>query len=220
MAASLTCSFSKHSSIPCGNSKHYRNIKEYVPLRSCRRDITSHLQRLKTSQANIKGEWQLILLRAGLFDEDGETLTICPLHRDIFGTIWNSSRPVAKCHHPLHGRSRAKPERGISLEISKEIQVYWGVLVPIGSGICELCALRTQFPSFFLSFFLSFFSNTYSFCSLNFRYMHQVQIITCRRKREKRNTNISGKYILTSKVFPLVTRVFCLFGNLAAESEL
>ena len=121
MAASLTCSFSKHSSIPCGNSKHYRNIKEYVPLRSCRRDITSHLQRLKTSQANIKGEWQLILLRAGLFDEDGETLTICPLHRDIFGTIWNSSRPVAKCHHPLHGRSRAKPERGISLEISKEI---------------------------------------------------------------------------------------------------
>ena len=54
MAASLTCSFSKHSSIPCGNSKHYRNIKENVPLRSCRRDITSHLQRLKTSQANIK----------------------------------------------------------------------------------------------------------------------------------------------------------------------
>ena len=157
MAASLTCSFSKHSSIPCGNSKHYRNIKEYVPLRSCRRDITSHLQRLKTSQANIKGEWQLILLRAGLFDEDGETLTICPLHRDIFGTIWNSSRPVTKCHHPLHGRSRAKPERGISLEISKEIQVYWGVLVPIGSGICELCGLL-PFPlsSSFLSFFLFF----------------------------------------------------------------
>ena len=155
MAASLTSSFSKHSSIPCGNSKHYRNIKEYVPLRSCRRDITSHLQRLKTSQANIRGEWQLILLRAGLFDEDGETLTICPLHRDIFGTIWNSSRPVTKCHHPLHGRSRAKPERGISLEISKEIQVYWGVLVPIGSGICELCGLLS-FPlsSFFLFFFL------------------------------------------------------------------
>ena len=219
MAASLTCSFSKHSSIPCGNSKHYRNIKEYVPLRSCRRDITSHLQRLKTSQANIKGEWQLILLRAGLFDEDGETLTICPLHRDIFGTIWNSSRPVAKCHHPLHGRRRAKPERGISLEISKEIQVYWGVLVPIGSGICELCGLLS-FPlsSFFLSFF--FFSNTYSFCSLNSRYMHQVQKITFRRKREKRNTNTSGEYILTSKVVPLVTQFFCLFGNLAAKSEL
>ncbi|PFX18173.1 hypothetical protein AWC38_SpisGene17466 [Stylophora pistillata] len=122
--------------MPCGNSKHYRNIKEYLPLRSCRRGITSHLQRLKTSQTNIKGEWQLILLRAGLFDEDGETLTICPLYRDSFGTIWNSSRPVTKCHHPLHVRVGAKSERGISLDISKEIQVYRGVLVPIGSGIC------------------------------------------------------------------------------------
>ena len=47
-----------------------------------------------------------------------------------------------------------KPERGISLEISKEIQVYWGVPVPIGSGICELCGLLS-FPlsSFFLSLF-------------------------------------------------------------------
>ena len=183
--------------------------------------MTGHLQRLKASQANIKGEWQLILLRAGLFDEVGETLTICPLHRDIFGTIWNSSRPVAKCHHPLHGRSRAKPERRISFEISKEIQVYWGVLVPTGLGICELCGLLSfTLSSFFLSFFLSFSSNTYSFCTLNSRYMHQVQKITLRRKREKRNTNTSGEYILTSKVVPLVTRFFGLFGNLAAKSEL
>ena len=70
---------------------------------------------------------------------------------------------------------------------------------------------------FLLSFF---FSNTYSFCSLNSRYMHQVQKITFRRKREKRNTNTSGEYILTSKVVPLVTQFFCLFGNLAAKSEL
>ena len=50
--------------------------------------------------------------------------------------------------------------------------------------------------------------------------MHQVQKITFRRKREKRNTNTSGEYILTSKVVPLVTRFFCLFGHLAAKSEL
>ena len=125
--------------------------------------------------------------------------------------------------HFMAEAGRAKPERGISLEISKEIQVYWGVLVPIGSGNCELYGLLS-FPlsSFFLSFFLSFllFFNTYSFCSLNSRYMHQVQKITLRRKREKRNTNTSGKYILTSKVVPLVTQFFCLFGNLAAKSEL
>ena len=72
---------------------------------------------------------------------------------------------------------------------------------------------------FLLSFFPSC-SNTYSFCSLNSRYMHQAQKITFRRKREKRNTNTSGEYILTSKVVPLVTRFFCLFRNLAAKSEL
>ena len=79
-----------------------------MPLRSCRRDITSHLQRLKTSQANIKGEWQLILLKAGLFDEDGETLTICLLYRDIFGTIWNSSRPLELQNAIIHSMAEAE----------------------------------------------------------------------------------------------------------------
>ena len=47
-----------------------------------------------------------------------------------------------------------------------------------------------------------------------------MQKITFIRKREKRNTNTSGEYILTSKAVPLVTRFFGLFGNLAAKSEL
>ena len=38
--------------------------------------------------------------------------------------------------------------------------------------------------------------------------MHQVQKITFRRKREKRNTNTSGEYMLTSNVVPLVTQFF------------
>ena len=156
MAASLTCSFSKHLSIPCGNSKHHRNTKEYVPLRSCRRDITSHLQRLKTSQANIKGEWQLILLRAGLFDEHGETLTICPLHRDIFGTIWNSSRPVTKCHHPLHAGLSLK--EGFCWTFQKRFKFT-------GEFSCPLDQVFVNSVSLFLLSFFPFFSNTYSFCS-------------------------------------------------------
>ena len=50
--------------------------------------------------------------------------------------------------------------------------------------------------------------------------MHQVQKITFRRKREKRSTKTSGEYIVTSKLVPLVTQFFCLFGNLASKSEL
>ena len=43
-----------------------------------------------------------------------------------------SSRPARKCSHPLHGNSKAKPDRGISAATSKED--YWDLLIPIGSG--------------------------------------------------------------------------------------
>ena len=104
-------------------------IREHVPLRTCNRDITSHLKRLKTSHANINGEWHLILLRAGLFEVQGESLTICPLHRDVLGTLWNSSRPPTKCSHPLHRTSKAKPDRGVSPAFSKAIRDHWGRFV-------------------------------------------------------------------------------------------
>ena len=134
MAEGPFCSFEKYSSASCGNSSHYLLNKEYVPLRSCNRDISNHLRRVKTSQANIDGEWHLILLRVGLFEEQGETLTICPQHRDILGTLWNSSRPPTKCSHPLHGASNAKPDRGISAAFSKAILDHWGLFIPTGSG--------------------------------------------------------------------------------------
>lgn len=112
MAEGPFCSFSKYSPISCGNSKHYRFDQEYVSPRTCSRDISSHLRRLETSrEINIKSECHLILLRAGLFEEEGDSFTICPQHRDVLGTLWNSSRPAKKCCHPLHGTSRAKRAR-------------------------------------------------------------------------------------------------------------
>ena len=69
-----------------------------------------------------------------MFEEQGETLTICPQHRDILGTLWNSSRPPTKCSHPLHGASNAKPDRGISAAFSKAILDHWGLFIPTGSG--------------------------------------------------------------------------------------
>ena len=134
MAEGPSCSFAKYSPISCGFSKHYHLIREHVPLRTCNRDITSHLKRLKTSHANINGEWHLMLLRVGLFEVQGESLTICPLHRDVLGTLWNSSRPPTKCSHPLHRTSKAKPDRGVSPAFSKAIRDHWGRFVPTGSG--------------------------------------------------------------------------------------
>ena len=93
MAEGRSCSFSKYSPISCGNFKNYRFDREYVPLRTSSRDISSHLRRLKTSRENIKNECHLILLRAGVFrEEEGDSLTICPQHRDVLGPLWSGTR--------------------------------------------------------------------------------------------------------------------------------
>ena len=138
MAASPGCSLSKYSpeSYGLSISGSGRYCTEYVPLSTCQNDIFYHLRALKVSPAGIKAEWHLILLRAGLFDENvnAELMTVCPRHRELFGIRWNSSKPVKKCSHPLHGNSRGKPDRGISLEFSIAISRHWDVLVPVGSG--------------------------------------------------------------------------------------
>jgi len=40
-------------------------------------------------------EWKLCPYRADLFDEAGESLTMCPLHRDEFGLGWQKRNEVS-----------------------------------------------------------------------------------------------------------------------------
>ena len=127
----VSCSFKTYCSSPCGLSSKEPHLKKYVPLVSCKRDITSHLTQLKVARLSVKSERELILARAGLFTEEREDMTICPLHRATLGLQW---RPTRKCNHPLHGLKINKPERGITLKMSKEITLIWHVLVPVGSG--------------------------------------------------------------------------------------
>ena len=134
MAEAPGCSFGKYSPESCGKSTRYRYETECVPLSTCSKDISCHLRTMKISSLEIKGEWHLILMRAGLFHEKAEFMTICPRHRELLGTHWNASRPAAKCNHPLHGKSKEKPDRGMSVSFSKAIKDQWGVLVPVGSG--------------------------------------------------------------------------------------
>ena len=67
----------------------------------------------------------------GLFDESGRDFTICPKHRDKLGIKFNAA---IKCQHPLHGNRNAKRERGVGLQMSKEIKSKWNVVVPVGAG--------------------------------------------------------------------------------------
>ena len=132
MAAQLSCSFASHSNSTCNFSARFPGKNDFFPLSSCTKDIKSHLRQLKVAQTSVSSERDLILARVGLFDRDGNDMTVCPKHRATLGTWW---RPTLKCYHPLHGNKRRKPERGASLQMCKDIMTKWKVLVPVGAGM-------------------------------------------------------------------------------------
>ena len=47
-------------------------MKEMIPIPSCSSDVTMHLKSVKVSSSSVVSEGELILLRAGIFDDDGK----------------------------------------------------------------------------------------------------------------------------------------------------
>lgn len=128
----LSCSFANICHSGCGTSTKSTKETNFIPISSCTRNVKPHLCRLNVSQSSISSEKDLILARAGLFEEEGNSLTICPKHRDTLGLQW---KPTKKCNHPLHRDSKRKPDRGANLQTSKEVMAKWEVLLPIGAGL-------------------------------------------------------------------------------------
>ena len=131
-SSELSCSFPSFTNSSCGLSLKNPGHTRILPLSACTGNVRAHLRQLSVAQSCVASEKELILARAGLFDEDGTTLTICPRHRDELGKHW---KRLNKCKHPLHGNRKRKPERGANLKLSKEIKEKWGVLVPLGAGM-------------------------------------------------------------------------------------
>jgi len=129
--ASLFCSFVTFSKEKCNISPRYPGVTGYFRLTSSKKDIRSHLRTVKVSQTNILTEKDLILARTGQFNEDDTNMTVCPGLRVEHGIFW---RPMRKCAYPLHGNRKGKPERGATLEMSKEIMSKWNTLVLVGAG--------------------------------------------------------------------------------------
>ena len=121
MAAQL-CSFASHSSSTCNFSARFPGRNEFFPLSSCHKDIKSYLRQLKVAQTSVVSEKDLILARVGLFDLEGNDMTVCP---------------NIKSYHLLYGNKRRKPERGASLQMCKEIMSKWKV-VPVGAGMFKV----------------------------------------------------------------------------------
>ena len=127
----LKCSVGQRHETDCGLCSRYPSMKECIPIAACKRDIQVHLQHLHLSKRAVASEGDLILLRSGIFHGNGEGLTVCPRHREILGLSW---RPKRQCAHPLHGSSTAKPDRGVSKEVSMQINDIWKTFVSVGSG--------------------------------------------------------------------------------------
>ena len=51
-------------------------MKEMIPIPSSSRDVTMHLKSVKVSSSSVVSEGELILLRAGIFDDDGKGMTV------------------------------------------------------------------------------------------------------------------------------------------------
>ena len=127
----LKCSIGRRVGTVCGLSARYPLFKEYIPILSCKRDVIVHLKRLNVSSSSVSSESELILLRSGHLDRQGDGMTVCPKHQDVLRPSWRPSRFYT---HPLHGFRKGKCDRGISKKMFQEIMMRWNKLVPVGSG--------------------------------------------------------------------------------------
>ena len=128
MDRSLKCSISNFSATQCSLSKMYPKELTTVKLIDCKKNIITHLSKLKILN-NIESEGHLIAARTGIFCPSLK-LTVCPHHRYSLGIHW---RPNTKCSYPDH-TGDAKPYRAVGLQMSQVILEELGYLVPIGSG--------------------------------------------------------------------------------------
>ncbi|CAC5412485.1 unnamed protein product [Mytilus coruscus] len=133
------CLFPKFNAVDCGFSNFYNDTKQFYKLNECEKSTDAHLRSLHSYNLNSDVfESTLILSRVGAVFNYSCDYNICQAHRDTLGIYWQRSNRNG-CKHPLHGSSKRKADRGISLKRSVEIFLFWGEHVPIGSGICRGC---------------------------------------------------------------------------------
>ncbi|KAK3739296.1 hypothetical protein QZH41_019548 [Actinostola sp. cb2023] len=131
------CSYSAYVKGSCGSSKDKPDSVLCVTLANCRRPIKAHLKLLNVRDATLASESQLLLARAGLFEDSPEklTLTVCPRHRDLFGIRWRCAKkyclcPVSWAQHKLN---QFRGDYGVTYNQSKGLYKLTDYLLPVGS---------------------------------------------------------------------------------------
>ncbi|XP_063436284.1 uncharacterized protein LOC134717721 [Mytilus trossulus] len=134
----FVCSFVKSTVQQCGLIEYKKTWPSRIlPLTCCKDSVDSHLYKYSISRRSIDSESSLLKIRAGLFEEDDDTLTICPKHRFALGVGWRPSTLCSigwKCTN-----SKSNLKGTITKEQSIFLKKYHHVLLGIGSGVCSRC---------------------------------------------------------------------------------
>ncbi len=137
----ICCSFESLVADGCGfDRKDRKRDMCIVPLLSCNKDVTGHMNSF--SFTGIRSEYELILTRATLFEQpkDIETWTICPHHRSKLGLGWTRGGntrcrvPAIISNHRTSKSKLPKADRGMGKLESQLIFLKTGYLIPVGSG--------------------------------------------------------------------------------------
>ncbi|KAM7429923.1 hypothetical protein ABFA07_019293 [Porites harrisoni] len=118
-------------------------MADFVELKDCTRDVTAHLKccNILTDVESVNNERKLLLTRAGIFiaQECQLHMTVCPKHRDAYGTRWRTGK--TRCCVPAevagHKSTTCRGDRGIDRKQSCFVFKETGMLVPVGSPICR-----------------------------------------------------------------------------------
>ena len=143
----LKCSIGKVVGTDCGLSARFPVMKEMIPIPSCSRDVTMHLKSVKVSSSSVASEGELILLRAGIFDDDGKGMTVCPKHRNVLAftgapRVFANTLFIVTVHQEIRQNATEGCQRKLSIEVKRK----WNSLLPFGSGEI-FCALNYSLSS-------------------------------------------------------------------------
>lgn len=136
----MECSFSNHSSFRCSENKNIQPSTKITSLHSCVDDIGSHISANRVNPLSFTYEYELIKARAGLFNSDTTLFTICPNHRFHLGKGWKSSKLCMMKESIQTCNGKRKIENAtLTLQQSKHIWEKFGILIPVGAGVCRQC---------------------------------------------------------------------------------
>ena len=130
------CSLHSYFEGDCGLSSKFPNEICLKLIVNCNKSIVGHLRACNMGEKSVKSEGELLCLRAGIWKWRPETdhgISVCPAHRYQYGIGW---RPKVRCgfvRHPTTSNSKA--QRGMSAPMCEAVQLSWGTLCRVGTGL-------------------------------------------------------------------------------------